>query len=169
VDLSIFFVPRQHMDRKHRRTKNKLPNSLPKRKHTTSSHCDTTTHTHHNLNSSNKTQTTTSTMAVRLCLPKTRISVLANVFISLLIFATQCHCFVPPARTPSSPARTTPLYFFFASPFGKKNARGDDAIPYIIETIGSNPSDEIFKTIADTCINVFFKEQLNAKPQDNLP
>jgi hypothetical protein len=107
-------------------------------------------------------------MAVHL--PKTRISVLANAFISLLILATQCHCFVPPTHTQSSPARTTPLYFFFASPFGgKKNARGDDAIPYIIETIGSNPSDEIFRKIADTCINVFFKEQLDARPQDNLP
>jgi len=45
-----------------------------------------------------------------------------------------------------------------------------DGMPYIIDRItDTTPNDTIFASVAEVCINVFFKEQLNAKPNDRLP
>lgn len=52
--------------------------------------------------------------------------------------------------------------------FGKQSIERTTDIPYIVERINRNPNELIFRDIADMCINVFFKEQLNAKPQDRV-
>jgi len=41
--------------------------------------------------------------------------------------------------------------------------------PFIIERIGDCPSESVYREIADMCIDVFFKEQLNARPEDRVP
>jgi hypothetical protein len=57
------------------------------------------------------------------------------------------------------------LYLF--GTVGNKN-RGPE-MPYIIERIGRNPNENVYREIAEMCINVFFKEGLNAKPGDKVP
>eukprot|EP00980_Cylindrotheca_fusiformis_P031436 scaffold26366_cov117-Cylindrotheca_fusiformis.AAC.7 len=52
--------------------------------------------------------------------------------------------------------------------FGAEAVQEDQGIPYVIERISRKPSDDLFRDIAEMCINVFFKEQLNAKPEDRL-
>lgn len=52
--------------------------------------------------------------------------------------------------------------------FGKQSIERTADIPYIVERINRNPNELVFRDIADMCINVFFKEQLNAKPQDRV-
>lgn len=41
--------------------------------------------------------------------------------------------------------------------------------PFIIERIGDCESERVYREIADVCIDVFFKEQLNARPEDRVP
>lgn len=42
--------------------------------------------------------------------------------------------------------------------------------PFMIERIGDCPyDDDIYRDIANMCIDVFFKEQLNARPEDRIP
>lgn len=43
------------------------------------------------------------------------------------------------------------------------------ARPFIIERIQDCPNENVYRDIADMCINVFFKEQLDAEPDDRLP
>lgn len=43
-----------------------------------------------------------------------------------------------------------------------------ESIPFLVEPICQRPSEEIFTEIAEMCIDVFFKESLNAKPEDKL-
>jgi hypothetical protein len=45
----------------------------------------------------------------------------------------------------------------------------ENQISYIIETIGDRPNEKVFREVAEVCINVFFKEQLDAKPEDRVP
>jgi hypothetical protein len=56
------------------------------------------------------------------------------------------------------------LYLF--GTVGNKNRAPET--PYIIERIGRNPNEKVYCEIADMCINVFFKERLNAKPGDKV-
>ena len=41
--------------------------------------------------------------------------------------------------------------------------------PFIIERIDDVPGEGVYREIADMCIDVFFKEQLNAQPEDRIP
>ena len=41
--------------------------------------------------------------------------------------------------------------------------------PFIIERIEDCPYENVYRDIADMCIDVFFKEQLNASPEDRVP
>ena len=41
--------------------------------------------------------------------------------------------------------------------------------PFIIERIDDVPGEGVYREIADMCIDVFFKEQLNARPEDRIP
>jgi hypothetical protein len=62
----------------------------------------------------------------------------------------------------------TTLLHLFSNPFGRKRGEGD--LPFVIEPVGNrSPSDRVFEDVADMCINVFFKEQLGANPDDRLP
>lgn len=52
----------------------------------------------------------------------------------------------------------------------KKQSRGQlPPKPFLIERIGDVSSENIYRQISDMCIDVFFKEQLNAQPQDRIP
>ena len=52
-------------------------------------------------------------------------------------------------------------------------AQDENRIPYIVERIGDMVEprgiEGVFREIADVCINVFFKEQLDAAPDDRVP
>jgi hypothetical protein len=62
----------------------------------------------------------------------------------------------------------TTVLHLFSNPFGRKRGEGD--LPFVIEPVGNrSPSDRVFEDVADMCINVFFKEQLGANPDDRLP
>lgn len=65
---------------------------------------------------------------------------------------------------PSSRRQARSRLYFFRKEFPSD----EPGVPYIIEPISRNPNDEIFRDISDMCINVFFKEQLNAKPDDRI-
>lgn len=49
-----------------------------------------------------------------------------------------------------------------------KNQKPPPPTPFLIERIGETPNDRVFREIAEMCINVFFKEQLNANPGQRL-
>ena len=58
------------------------------------------------------------------------------------------------------------------APSGRVNRRNrgqPPPKPFIIERIGDAPTENIFRQISDMCIDVFFKEQLNARPEDRIP
>jgi hypothetical protein len=57
-------------------------------------------------------------------------------------------------------------YLFGLNNNGETTSAKD--IPFIVERINRKPSDNVFRDIAEMCINVFFKEQLNAKPGDRV-
>ena len=50
-----------------------------------------------------------------------------------------------------------------------RNRNRPPARPFIIERIEDCPYENIYQDIADMCIDVFFKEQLNARPEDRIP
>lgn len=54
--------------------------------------------------------------------------------------------------------------------FGSTTAQ-EESIAYVIERIGdkNRGNERIFREVAEVCINVFFKEQLDAKPEDRIP
>ena len=58
--------------------------------------------------------------------------------------------------------------YLFGSPniFTQENRHPKPA--FLIERIGYAPNERIFRSIAELCINVFFKESLNAKPEDRI-
>ena len=52
--------------------------------------------------------------------------------------------------------------------FGPKTNNQATDVPYIVERINQKPNEKVFREIAEMCINVFFKEQLNANPEDKI-
>ena len=55
--------------------------------------------------------------------------------------------------------------------FGRAPATQEEPMPYVIERIGdeNRGNERIFREVAEVCIDVFFKEQLDAKPEDRIP
>ena len=98
----------------------------------------------------------------------------------LLLCTTQCYPFVPRTLWSSAssssafslpttelPGRTyqTELSWLKGT---TQSTLGNIQIPFIIERIGKYPNEKTFEEIANLCINVFFKEQLHAGPDDRL-
>ncbi len=52
---------------------------------------------------------------------------------------------------------------------GQSNPNRPAPKPFIIERIDDVPGEGVYREIADMCIDVFFKEQLNAGPEDRVP
>jgi hypothetical protein len=106
---------------------------------------------------------------------------LSQVFASVILLSpqeclafTSSTCIRPhPVSRKQGKVPTTEQYLFLGSPNGggggdvKENRHPKTA--FIIEQIGENPNERVYREIADMCINVFFKEQLNAKPGDKVP
>lgn len=71
-----------------------------------------------------------------------------------------------------SSSSTTSLNLFFGGGLGssnKFNGDGGKQIPYIIESIDTYLNPQVFDDVANLCIDVFFKEQMNnAKPDDRI-
>jgi hypothetical protein len=118
----------------------------------------------------------TSTMALKQRQRRTLWGssiILSQIFLAILSLSPEsCNAFssrttsssVSTIRSNSRPREVTAL-----SIFRKEDATQDDqTTPYIIERINRKPNDDIFRDIAEMCIDVFFKEPLNAKPEDKI-
>lgn len=67
----------------------------------------------------------------------------------------------------------TELNLFFGgngnSNLSKKNNGSSEQVPYIIESIDTYLNQKVFDDVANLCIDVFFKEQMNnAKPDERI-
>ena len=72
----------------------------------------------------------------------------------------------------STSSSSTSLNLFFGGGIGssnKFNGEGGKQIPYIVESIDTYLNPQVFDDVANLCIDVFFKEQMNnAKPDDRI-
>jgi hypothetical protein len=101
---------------------------------------------------------------------------LSQVLSSIILLAPSCQAFTTPITSISighssiaTQAQQSPTeLFFFGSSANNHHESTEPKVAYMIERIGTKPSVKTYRDIADMCINVFFKEALNAKPDDRV-
>jgi hypothetical protein len=98
------------------------------------------------------------------------VAVLVTAMLFLIVPVT---AFAPVPSMPSGSAAMTSTELFYSyMPKARSSGPRPNRPPqklFIIERISDCQSEGVYREIADVCIDVFFKESLNAGPEDRVP